>query len=190
MMDELTKWLHNRENITFLLAVFGSALSAWNWIEKHLENRKRLKVKIKNAFCFGPDIQNEGYTEVLNMDFINKSREPIVISGLKISCQRNFNMFGERRLELCCQSDKINGKEVTRLKWFSDIFPVKIEGLGCAHVLVASTGDSKCIIPEKIYTVTVYTNKGKIYLRFLGELSNQEILSQCREPTTQSEALF
>lgn len=77
MFDKIVEWMNNRENVTFLLAVFGSVLSAWNWVEKHFENRKRIKIEIKDVFCFGPDPSNGGYTEALNLCIMNKSREAI-----------------------------------------------------------------------------------------------------------------
>lgn len=190
MFDKIVEWLNNRENVTFLLAVFGSVLSAWNWVEKHFENRKRIKNEIKDVFCFGPDPSNGGYTEALNLYIMNKSREAIALSGMKVICGSRYNRFGEYRIELHNRSNRENGKEVIRLRWFSDIFPVKIEGLGCAHLLVASTGDLKCIESGKDCQIVLYSNKGKIYSKFSAVISDQELLSQCREPSSQTEALL
>lgn len=51
-MEKLIQWAAcNQDWITLVIAVFGAVLSAWNWIEKHLENRKRVAVEVKNVFA-------------------------------------------------------------------------------------------------------------------------------------------
>ena len=145
-MDKIIQWVTcNQDWITSAIAVFGAVLSAWNWLERHLENRKRVVIEVKNVFCFGPEAKTGGYAEVLHLYIINKSREPITLSQLQMSCDAQINRFGEYRMELHSQSNKKGSVEVIRRRWFSDTFPVKLEGLGYVHLLLASTGDVRCI---------------------------------------------
>lgn len=130
-MDKIIQWVTcNQDWITPAIAVFGAVLSAWNWLERHLENRKRVVIEVKNVFCFGPEAKTGGYTEVLHLYIINKSREPITLSQLQMSCDAQINRFGEYRMELHSQSNKKGSVEVIRRRWFSDTFPVKLEGWG------------------------------------------------------------
>lgn len=190
-MKEFMQWaVCNQSWITLGIAIFGAALSTWNWIEKHLENRKRVVVEMKNVFCFGPEAKTGGYTEVLHLYIINKSREPITLSQLQMSCDAKSNRFGEYRMELHNRSNKKGSVEVTRRRWFSDTFPVKLEGLGYAHLLLSSTGDARCIEQGKKYLILIDSNKGKIRKEVTCTFSEWDLLPLCKEPSFTAEALL
>lgn len=190
-MEKLIQWTAcNQDWITLVIAVFGAVLSAWNWIEKHLENRKRVAVEVKNVFCFGPEAETGGYTEVLHLYIINKSRESITLSQLQMSCDAKSNQFGEYRMELHSRSNKRGRVEVVRRRWFSDTFPVKLEGLGYAHLLLASTGDARCIEQGKKCRMRIDSNKGKICKEITCEFSEWDLLPLCKEPNLAAEALL
>nr|DAG18568.1 MAG TPA: hypothetical protein [Caudoviricetes sp.] len=190
-MDKIIQWVTcNQDWITPAIAVFGAVLSAWNWLERHLENRKRVVVEVKNVFCFGPEAKTGGYTEVLHLYIINKSREPITLSQLQMSCDAQINRFGEYRMELHSQSNKKGSVEVIRRRWFSDTFPVKLEGLGYVHLLLASTGDVRCIEQGKKCLMRIDSNKGKIRKEITCAFSEWDLLPLCKEPSLTVEALL
>lgn len=129
MWNKMVEWLNVRDNVTFLIAVASFALSIWNFASDKIKNRKNLIVVVQNVFCLGPSPEKE-YTEVLNICFINKSREAITLSRLELSSELGECVFGEYRLKLRTNSRKHGNKEVSRSEWYSDIFPIKVEGLG------------------------------------------------------------
>ena len=190
-MEKILQWIADRKDwVTLGIAVFGAMLSMWNWLEKHLENRKRVTVEVKNVFCFGPDPKTGGYTEVLHLYILNKSREPITLSQLQVRCNAKSNRFGEYRIELHNRSNKKGSVEVIRRRWFSDTFPVKLEGLGYAHLLLASTGDARCIEEGKKCLMLIDSNKGKIRKEVTCTFSEWDLLPLCKEPSFEAEALL
>ena len=191
MWNKMIEWLNVRDNVTFLIAVASFALSIWNFFSDWIKNRKNISVKIKNVFSFGPDSDGD-YTEVLNICIVNKSREGIVLTGFEVSCAEKTNRYGEYRYELkkCSEGNKTLHRETSRSRWFSDLIPAKIEGLGYVHLLVASTGSLKCIEENQECHFVISTNKGKIRGSFTSDFSNAGMLSQCREPDLYTEGLL
>lgn len=181
MWNQFHAWISNRDNVTFVIAIAGFALSVWNFMENILKNRKNLKITVRNVFLLGPD-KDQRYSEILDISFENKSREAIVLSRLSIRCGNRQNSFAEYRVKLLELSHSTNRKETSRTIWYSDIFPHKIEGLGCAHFLLASVGDQSSMESGAPCFLTLYTNKGKIRMRFFCSFSNPELLPKCREP--------
>lgn len=188
MWTKIVEWLNSRENVTFLIAVASFLLSGWNFVSDKLENRKKLDVTVCNVFCLGPSLEKE-YTEVLNLMVVNKSREAITLSGFAIKTENQTCQFGEYRLKLLTHSHKIGNKEVSRSEWYSDVFPIKIEGLGCAHMLLSSTGAEKHIQVDKPYRITISSNKGIIKKTVTSDFSSAAQLLQCRAPDLQVEEL-
>ena len=191
MLDNVLKWINeNRDNVTLGLAAFGSVLSVLNLFRDWRKHRKNVSVTIQNIFNFGPDPDNGRYTEVLNISIVNRSREAITISGLKIKCEDRQNRFGEYRLQLHRHSNKHSDRETSRMRWFSDVLPVKVEGLGCVRLLVASTGDARSLENGRWYVATLFSSKGRIFKIGKCEFSDAEMLAHCKEPTTVTEALL
>lgn len=188
MWTKIIEWLNVRDNVTFLIAVASFGLSIWNFVSDKLENRKKLDVTVRDVFCLGPSREKE-YTEVLNLMVVNKSREAITLSGLAIETENQTYQFGEHRLKLLTHSHKIGNKEVSRSEWYSDVFPIKIEGLGCAHMLLSSTGAEKHIQADKPYRITISSNKGIVEKTVTSDFSSAAQLLQCRAPDLQVEAL-
>lgn len=188
MWNKMIEWLNVQDNVTFLIAVASFGLSIWNFVSDKLKNRKKLEIVVQNVFCMGPSPEME-YTEILNLTVINKSREAITLSGLEIKTGTLIGRFGEYRFNLHEHSHKINNREVSRSVWYADVFPIKIEGLGYSHVLLASTGEGKYIHEGEPYTMTIFTNKGPVTKEFVSCFSSGQLLSQCRAPDLQTEAL-
>lgn len=188
MWNKIVEWLNVRDNVTFLIAVASFALSIWNFASDKIKNRKNLIVEVQNVFCMGPSPEKE-YTEVLNICFINKSREAITLSRLELSSELGECAFGEYRLKLLTNSRKHGIKELSRSEWYSDIFPIKVEGLGYEHMVLSSTGSTKHIAENAPYKLKVFSNKGIITKTFTSDFSNAGMLSQCREPDSHTEAL-
>lgn len=188
MWTKMIEWLNVRDNVTFLIAIASFGLSIWNFVSDKLKKRKKLEIVVQNVFCMGPSPEME-YTEILNLTVVNKSREAITLSGLEIETENQTGRFGEYRFKLQKHSDKINNREVSRSVWYSDTFPIKIEGLGYSHVLLASTGERKYIHEDEPYRMTIFTNKGTVTKKFVSCFSSDRLLSQCRVPDSQAEAL-
>lgn len=187
MWNSIAVWFSNRENTTFFIAVCSFLLSVLNFAETRMKNRKSLSVKIHNTFSLGPT-QDATYCEILNISFENKSREAIVLSRMQITCGPCTRMYGEFREKLLEHSRKKGNKEISRSIWFSDTFPLKIEGLGCAHCLIYASGKAPCIADGKTCYIKLSTNKGIIRKKFTASLSNLELLSKCRAPSSEVQA--
>lgn len=188
MFDKIVEWLNSRENVTFLIAIASFGLSIWNFLSDKIKNRKNIEIEIQNVFCFGPS-PDKKYTEALNIRFINRSRESITLSGLELSSGAGECRFGEYRLKLLMNSQKRGNKEISRSEWYSDTFPVKLEGLGFEHMILSSTSTERHIVENKPYTLKVFSNKGTVIRTFTSGFSNVDMLSRCREPDSHTEAL-
>ena len=188
MWNKMIEWLNVRDNVTFLIAVASFALSIWNFASDKIKNRKNLMIKVQKAFRFEMTPDN-GYTEVLNVVVINKSREAITLSGMKLLTQSGNFRFGIDRRELVSISNKSGNKEISRSTWYSDVFPVKIEGLGYAQLLLSSTNKENGIQENEPYVLELFSNKGKVRKTFTSDFSSAESLSQCRAPDLHTEAL-
>lgn len=86
-------------------------------------------------------------------------------------------------------SKKRGNKEISRSEWYSGTFPVKLEGLGFEHMILSSTGIERHIEENKPYTLKVFSNKGTVTKTFTSGFSNVDMLSQCQEPNSHTEAL-
>ena len=188
MLKSITEWITTRENVTLLIAVAGLVLSLWNTTEAHFKNRKNVQISIQDVFRAGPDPKGM-YAEILNLTFINKSREAITLSGLSVECDGKTHQFGEYRQMLLENRHSVGKIETSRSTWFSDTFPQKIEGLGYVHMILSATAKEFCIEPQKTYVLTLYTNKGKIKKDFTSDIADLYKLSDCRAPDWHTEAL-
>lgn len=104
-MDKIIQWVTcNQDWITPAIAVFGAVLSAWNWLERHLENRKRVVIEVKNVFCFGPEAKTGGYTEVLH--YQNALQR--INAQLEAASDVDRAAIEEKKAELMAQLDKID----------------------------------------------------------------------------------
>lgn len=170
-----------RENVTLGIAVASFVLSVWNFALTLLKARKRLDIKVQNVFSFTSALNKT--TEILNLHITNKSREPITLSGLRVSCDKSENLFGEYRIQLLRTGNTLGGKELRREQWYSKTFPAKIEGLGCTHLLLSSSGYKAVIKPGFPCRAEFSTNKGYLNVEFtISDFSDSKLLEQCQEP--------
>lgn len=188
MWSRIVEWFACRENVTFFIAVSGFLISVWNFTESRIKNRKSISITVRNVFVFGPSPEGE-YTEVLNITFENKSREAITLSRLRLICGGCTGEYGEFREKLVEQSHKVGTKETSRSIWFSDVLPVKLEGLGCAHLLICSSGGQRCITDGEKCQIELFTNKGIIKSDFTAHFSDVKLLLRCRVPNSEVQAL-
>lgn len=186
MWNKIIEWVGSEafhDDATLIIACFAFVLSLWNALWDLYKNHKNLKINVQNLFICGPGPNGE-YVNVLNIKFVNKSREPITLSGLELNTSDERYKFGEYRLRVFEGHRRVGSTEVSRYELFSDVFPVTVPGLGCAHMLLSSTSIHTRILSNKPYKLVLSTNKGRIRKRFLSGYSNGELLSECREPSS------
>lgn len=188
MLENVIEWLNDRNNVTLLIAIAGFALSLWNMVEAQLKNRKNVQIYVQNVFRSGPN-EKDFYAEILNVTFINKSREAITLSGLAVECDGKIHRFGEYQQMLIEKKRTTGNREISRSTWHSDTFPQKLEGLGCVHMLVSTTTKDLCIKSQSPYVFILYTNKGTIKKTLVNDISDIKALSECRAPDWHTEAL-
>lgn len=188
MLKNVIDWISNRDNATLAIALAGLALSLLNIATACIKNRKSMEILVHDVFRSGPNYEGT-YSEILNVTFVNKSREAITLSGLTIECDEKIQRFGEYRQMLLENRSSTNKVETSCSTWFSDILPQKVEGLGYAHALLLSTGKDICIKQQCPYVLTLYTNKGKIVRTFTNDIADINKLSECRAPDWHTEAL-
>jgi hypothetical protein len=168
------------EITSFVIAIISIILSIYNFIAPFVRNRKKIEIIIPNVFRFGNGNQT---SDVLNIKFINKSREAITISQMVISCERKGDGFGKYNKRLMNHTSK-SGNEITERRiWTADVLPVKIEGLGFFSGLLVSDGNMPVIIPDNECDITLLTNKGPIHSKYkFADFSDWKLLSECRFP--------
>ena len=173
-MKEILNWFLSRDNVTFVIAVAGFVLSLWNTLHDWFRNRKALIIEAKEVFSLSdPEGQT---TEIVKFIATNKSKEPITLSGLSISCCEKSNEFGEYRL---CLARQLNDKT----EWHAMIFPIKIEGLGGELLFFASSGDRSVIRLNEPCTAEFRSNKGILKMQFVvSEFADQSFIQSSQYP--------
>lgn len=182
----MTNWLTFHDSITFFIAVAGFVMSIYNFVVEYIRNRTRLRVEFKDFFRF----ESKGSCElrcadVVRVSIVNLSNVPTVVSRVTIENKSHKGTFGTYRKQLLQIRNK-TGNDVTREDaWISDILPVKIEANGCLNLLLVSDSDKERLIDLKsTNTIKLYTSRKRYrYKLNITDFSNEELLSQCREPS-------
>ena len=173
-------WLYNRNNITFIIAVASFIMSIYNFIIAILQNQTHIKADFPHCFRFE---NTERCVDVLHVKILNLSKTPIVLSRVSVSNGSASYSFGTYRKELFRSERRESGKLVYRHVWISDELPLKIEGNGCANLLLVSDGDVRTFKTDSVNRVLLHTGKKTIrYKLAIDDFSDKELLEQCREP--------
>ena len=109
-----------RDTVTFWIAVFGFALSVYNFVASIYASHKRVSVRVKYTYKVG------GYV-LLSIQITNKSRLGISLTSGEISDLAGYKFtFGETSTVVFTYSHPdLSGKNVLR----TDIFPIHVEPL-------------------------------------------------------------
>ena len=166
------------EITSFVIAIISFILSIYNFIAPFVRNRKKMEIIISNVFRFGSGNQT---SDILNIKFINKSREAITISQMIISCEKKADGFGKYNKRLMDHTSRIGNEITDRRFWTADVLPVRIEGLGFFSGLLVSDGNTPVIDQDNECNITLLTNKGTIHSKCkFPDFSDNKLLSQCR----------
>lgn len=113
-------WMKSRENITFMIAIIGFALSLYNFAVVLIERRKSIVFSICHAY----EVQGR---LLLIVDIVNKSQLPITLASGTIFIDGDTFKIGQKSTTWFTYADPI-AKGRTGEK--TEIFPIRIEGLG------------------------------------------------------------
>ncbi len=173
-------WLQNRENITFTIAIIGCVISIYNFTSSFLRSRTRIKISIPHVFRIKT---YKGCTDVIHCKILNYSSNPVVISRLTVSNEECNGSFGMYRRNFFSTSVKRDTLVVEKKDWYSDNFPTKIEGNGCANLFLISDGKDPVLLSGKQNLVKLYTaNKTVNYKLQFTDFSEIAKIAECREP--------
>ena len=176
----IIKWLSDRSNITFLIAVVGFAMSIYNFMVNIVQNHTRIKVDLAHVFY----CENMGRTvEIVNLKILNLSKNPVVLSQLNVKNDIQSGSFGTYRRKIYTETLRTDGKIVEEKTWFSNSLPVKIEGNGCANLLLISDERHPVFVKGSKNTLKLHTTKKTIKKEMvLTDFSEIKLLAVCREP--------
>lgn len=163
-----------------IIAIFGFALSVYNFVHEIVKSRKHLKILFNHVFRFGNSIR---CTEVIHISIINNSNASICITGMKVSCHDQSDQFGEFK-KILLTHESYSGSQTKWIKtWTADSYPTKIDPGDVFCGLIASSSIHPVLEPGEPCCVVLKTNRGTVKLKvsFTG-FSNAEELQQCREP--------
>lgn len=122
------------------------------------EKSKNVQICIQNVFQAGPN-EKDFYAEILNVTFINKSREAITLSGLAVECDGKIHRFGEYQQMLIEKKRTTGNREISRSTWHSDTF-LKTGGIGmCAYVGFYDDKRPMYQIAKPVCLYTVYKQR-------------------------------
>lgn len=181
----MLKWLLNRDNFTFLIAVVGFIMSVYNFVVHILENHTRIKVEVSHVFHPFPGRQCR---QTINLKVYNLSQKPVVLSRIVVSNDEHSGSIGSYRRNVFMTGFITGGRQNEKTVWFSDQLPIKIEGNGCANLLLTSDKAEPLFSKGKQNLLEIYTANKKIRYKFqLSSFSETSLLGECREPdlTTQ-----
>lgn len=178
----MIEWLTNQNNIAFLIALAGFAISIYNFVSSIIQNHTRIKVEVAHIF------RSEDTTrciDTLNLKLLNLSKNPVVISRIIVKNSLRAGSIGTYRREVSkvihYRGANVTGSNV----WISDNLPVKIEGNGCVNLLLVSDSETPLFEIGIKNTLKIYTAKKTVRYSFLhNEFSAQTLLEKCREPST------
>ena len=150
-----------KDNITFLIAVIGFALSLWNFFKDLWNHRSKIRLRYKSCAIGKTARRNIMYFE---LSFENFSRLPISIS--RIFFKNNNNIFEFEWIpEKITTTTYKTGNTVTDQKsYFSEKIPHSIDGLGLwggFFFLSTPFEFKKSDLLDNKSKIILYTNRGK-----------------------------
>lgn len=171
MWSQFHTWISNRDNVTFLIAIAGFALSIWNFVENILKSRKKLSFHI-----FSVDTYKD--LMVVTMAIENLSQLPIAITNIKyVSGNRKTSCTPIPKL--VCEATKRCGNVVTdQRSTYSEKIPIQIPSLGAFSGVILFEH-----LPEELksrptsLTFEISTNRGKAFQKTV-ELTEESLYHQ------------
>lgn len=178
----MIEWLTDQNNIAFLIALAGFAISIYNFVSGIIQNHTRIKVEVAHVF------RSENQTrciDTLNLKLLNLSKNPVVVSRITIKNELRTGSIGTYRREVAKVTHYTGSSVTGRNVWISDNLPVKIEGNGCVNLLLVSDSETPLFEIGIKNTLKIYTAKKMVRYSFLhNEFSAQTLLEKSREPST------
>lgn len=169
-----------RNAVTFWIAVAGFVISVYNFVSGIFRNTVRVKVEFSDTFHFAGI---DECSDVIHLKITNLSQNPIVLSRLSVENALGKHAFGSYRKRLLDITSRTGSVVTGKERWVSDFLPFKIEGNGCANLLLVSDGDKQAIELQRDNIVRLYTSKRTIRRKLnINAFSDPELLSQCRGP--------
>lgn len=183
-LAKIIDWICNRDNITFVIAVAGFAMSVWNFAEAFLRRRVRLRVDFAHVFRVEG---GERCVDILHLKVFNLSGRAVIVSRLTVEHDIDFADFGTYRRQLLRSeraSRHSSGETVrTEQTWMSDHLPIQIEGGGFANLMLIADLDGQHISLRRVNLVKLYTPFGIIRKKLvLSDFSDRKLLGECRAP--------
>lgn len=159
----MLKWIQSKENITFLIAVLGFALSASKWFYDAWKTRKNLAVTVDfNSSSACTYMSSQHLNSTFAFAFVNKSANPIAVTCICIES----NGENEYRCELTPQfvSHRFRRLIDTETQYYerfeeSAEFPIQISAYGAAYEYI-SFQLPKEFDPNAVNAVRIMTNHG------------------------------
>lgn len=189
MLDALLKWLYNRQNITFLIAVAGFLMSIYNFLKDFIQSRTRLRIDIQDYFRIETSY---GAKDIIHVKLLNLSNRPTVLSTITIKNGGWLGLSGEGhrlgsyRRTIAKKTQRKAGVLEREDVWFSDVLPVKIEGNGCANLLIMADENDPVFQIGSLHLIKFHTARKNIRKREkINRLRDLELLLECREPSCQ-----
>ena len=182
--NEILDWLCNQNNITFVIAVLGFAMSVYNFTESLL--RKRRKVRVDFAHVFRAE-GRERCVDMLHMKVYNLSGREIVTSRITVEnshCSGGFGAYRRQLLRSARTITRSSGElERKEMVWMSDHLPVKIEGGGFANLILMADTDGQFIALKAPNVVKLHTPSGVVKKKLtISDFSEKGLLGECRAP--------
>lgn len=151
--------LLTKDNITFLIAVFGFLLSVYNFLRELLQNRMSLHVTYKNHHISSHD--KMGIT--LSLSIENKVKIPLSISRIFLNINNESLEFYWIPQFVFRATQSSKGNIYDEINIHTIPLPVQIEGYGIVggFFFVKS---SRTITNEELFSsktsITIYSSKG------------------------------
>lgn len=144
--------IFTKENITFALALFGSAGTAWNI----LQSRRKLSIKLSYFGC-----NKKKCIALANIQFANRSRLPVSITDVRIKINGNF--YPCKKYPVLTDSSRHEwGKNVSVKDFYSVQFPLVMLSLGGTGGYLVFDIHQEVDIPlSKPLTFAISTNRGR-----------------------------
>jgi hypothetical protein len=149
------------EIFSLVTSIVAIVLSLINLVYLVITNNKKLDFNIRNYTYIKTFTADKSFFYLFNVEFINKSRQPISITSVKfIDGDKTFDIDLEQ--QRLADKNKTMGQEVIeRKKLDSADFPINLTSLTAIRKILIMHGDDN--LQNKKIKVVINTNRGKIY---------------------------
>lgn len=178
-LEQGLAWVSDRNNITFLIAVVGFAMSVYNFAENLANKQVKITAEVADVFRAGNESR---CLETICLKIVNLSNEPVVISSVEVENYKHKGSFGRYQKGVFTLTNRTAGKVTSVQNWTADRLPVAVEGKGCVSLLLAGDSESPAFAEHTENVVTIRTDRKKITQRLhLSTFSDLMLIPKCRE---------